>query len=554
MIFFTTSSIGTHRNFDDAGMKGTGTQTMTASHALTPITGTNGYQQSIEIDPSEPLHLSVSNASGKVRIVASDQSSVWVVVRRTDGETGDIDEVAMTVNVEGNTISIHPDWNVASGLTGLTRRIRDQLQHGLNPDDWNISKLRLNPDLEYDIRVEIPRALAEGSSVNAKTASGGIEVSGVRGDLTVASASGSSSIADVKGKVSAHTASGRIRLSQVYGSLEANSASGAIHVEGGEVWTALRSASGAVQLDEVRLKNARIVTVSGRVKGNIIADNAADYDFKTVSGRVTLEATVPGTGRTSRLSFRSASGSAKIGGDWRPEGKKTWTLGSGEDGPNFTVKTVSGSLNLTGIADANLTGRSEPLPAFASPDSDTQETPEREDEGRKVRADLDLDIDKTVTWAKDFARSFTHPTPPTRSMPPTPATPATPVTPATPQASPTPGSDHEWVSSDGAGAPPRAGMTHPAVERDTTDTEPLPSARQVTGTDPAESGSEPPIYFDEPADRDDERKGATSSAIQSSGLDAGDSERLRILEALERGEIDIDDALAEIEREESRGT
>lgn len=540
MIFFTANA-GTHRQFGDAGMKGTGTQTMTASHALTPITGTNGYQQSIEIHPSEALHLSVSNASGKIKVVASDQSSVWVVVRRTDGHSGDIEEVAMTVNVEGNTISIHPDWNVASGLTGLTRRIKDQLQHGLNPDDWNISKLRLNPDLEYDIRVEIPRALAEGSSVNAKTASGGIEVSGVRGDLTVATASGSSSIADVKGKVSAHTASGSIRFNQVYGSLEANSASGSIHVDGGEVWTALRSASGSVHLDDVRLKNARIVTVSGSVKGNVIADNAADYAFKTVSGSVKLDATLPGTGGTSRLSFRSASGSARVGGDWQAEGKKTWTLGSGEDGPNITVRTVSGSLNLTGIADSSVAGRSEPLPEFASPDFETPEPPDSERKGRKVRADLDLDldIDKTVNWAKDFARSFTQPTPPTPPTRPTPATPTTSATPATPPTPPAKSSDREWAWSSGSGAPSPSGASHPATEREThdNDTEPLPLGAPSRD---APSGEQQPTALVADAD--------------TSSLDAGDSERLRILEALERGEIDIDDALAKIEREESRGT
>lgn len=548
MIFFTNGS-GDHRKPDDAGMKGTGTQTMTASHSLTPISGTNGYQQSIEIDPGQPLHLSVSNASGKVRIVAADQSSVWIVVRRTDGQVGGIDEVAMTVNVDGNTISIHPDWSVASGLSGLTRRIRDQLQHGLNPDDWNISKLRLNPDLEYDIRVEIPRALAEGSTVNAKTASGDVDVSGVRGDLTVATASGSTAITDVKGKVSVHSASGSIRLNQVYGSLEANSASGSIRVDGGDVWTALRSASGSVHLNEVRLKNARIVTVSGSVKGNIIADNAADYAFKTVSGSVKLDATLPGMGSTSRLSYKSTSGSAKVGGDWRAEGKKSWALGSGEDGPNITVRTVSGSLNLTGSADSNLAGRSEPLPAFAFPDSESSEpsdTAEDDVKGRTLRADLDLDldIDKTVNWAKDFARSFTHPTPPTPPTSPTPATPAAPMTPATPptpSAPPMSGGRPESAGPRDAEVTPATAESPPVVEHDTTDTQPLPLGA------PSVEAPSAPVSNAHPM-----TGAATNADTSSPGVE--DSERLRILEALERGEIDIDDALARIEREESRGT
>ena len=53
-----------------------------ATSSLSPIRGSNGYQQQIPIDPTTPLELSVSNASGEIRLHASDQQNVWVVVRR----------------------------------------------------------------------------------------------------------------------------------------------------------------------------------------------------------------------------------------------------------------------------------------------------------------------------------------------------------------------------------------------------------------------------------------------------------------------------------------
>ena len=127
---------------------------MTSTNALTAIAGTNGYQQQIPIDRGQPLNLSVSNASGEIRISGSDQDGVWVVVRRADGHSGEEPaEIPVSVDVNGNNVSIHPDWAVAGGISGLAKKIKDQLQHGLNTSDWDLSGFRLNPDLNSDILV-----------------------------------------------------------------------------------------------------------------------------------------------------------------------------------------------------------------------------------------------------------------------------------------------------------------------------------------------------------------------------------------------------------------
>src|SRR5680860_10627 len=123
---------------------GTEASSMASTHAMAPIAGANGYQQQVSIDPDKPLVLSVSNASGEIRVAGSDQPGVRIVVRRSDGNPEhDPELIPVTVDVDGNHISIHPDWSVAGGLTGLARKIKDQLQHGLNPNDWDLSKLRL---------------------------------------------------------------------------------------------------------------------------------------------------------------------------------------------------------------------------------------------------------------------------------------------------------------------------------------------------------------------------------------------------------------------------
>src|SRR5687767_4240785 len=77
-----------------------------ATSSLSPIKGSNGYQQQIPIDPAKPLDLSISNASGEVKLLASDQQNVWVVVRRVDGTIDEDEEVGVTIDVEGNRISV----------------------------------------------------------------------------------------------------------------------------------------------------------------------------------------------------------------------------------------------------------------------------------------------------------------------------------------------------------------------------------------------------------------------------------------------------------------
>jgi hypothetical protein len=302
-----------------------------ASHALTPISGTNGYQQQVSIDLSQPLQLTVTNASGEVRISASDQAGVWIVVRRSDGQHDDSTEIPIRVDVDGNTISVHPDWTMVSGVSAIARRIKDQLKHGLNPADWDFSNIRINTALSYDIRIEVPRQLAEGSKISARTASGPMWVSGLRSDLTAVAASGAIEIRDIAGTVVTSTASGAIRCEKILGSLEVNTASGAVSIEKGAAWLAVRTVSGRITVDNFTMKNARVASVSGAVQLQGTTDNAEEYTVSTVSGSVRLDVVVPATTQAT-LGFRSASGSGKASGEWVQQDRRTWTLGSGGKG------------------------------------------------------------------------------------------------------------------------------------------------------------------------------------------------------------------------------
>ncbi|MEJ7901090.1 MAG: DUF4097 family beta strand repeat-containing protein, partial [Thermomicrobiales bacterium] len=420
---------------------------MATTHAMTPIAGTNGYQQQISIDPDQPLQLSVSNASGEIRIDGSDQAGVWVVVRRSDGNVDhDPDLIPVTVDIDGNHISVHPDWGVAGGVAALARKIKDQLQNGLNPGDWDLSRFRLNPDLNYDIRVQIPRELADGSKLTAKTASGRLSISGVGAEVVAVSASGQVSLKNLRGKITTNTASGAISIDGAHGSLEANTASGSLSVADGVAWTALRTVSGRISIERFTMKNARLASVSGSIHAQVTADNAQEYTVSTVSGSVKLDLTVPANVVTS-LSSRSASGSSKVSDDWVANGRRSWTIGTGEPGPSFNVKTVSGSLKASARADAGLAPRNEPLPVTpGAGDSDGVTITGEGHRDADGHFDMDMNMEGMTAWAKEFAQDFrknfsslaTPPAPPAPNEPPAgparPTSPTEPVFPAPPVA------------------------------------------------------------------------------------------------------------------------
>jgi hypothetical protein len=498
-------------------------------------------------------------------VAGASQHGISLVVRRTDGKASDPAAVIpITVSTDGNTISIHPDWSVAGGLTSLAKKIKDQLQYGFNASDWDINSLRLNTDLNYDMRVEIPIALLDGSKVSVKTASGAVTLNSVNANVSVVTASGAVSGSGLTGIVSAHSASGAISLEAVNGSLEVNAISGAVTLRGGEAWTSLRTVSGRISISDFTMKHARVATVSGGIDAHFSANNAQAYTFSTVSGRVELDVAVP-NGVTSTLVSRSASGSANAEGDWMPAERRSWKMGTGETGPAFDVKTVSGAMHSHGRIDGGMLALREPLPEFEQQhdSSSSQSTTHMPHDGVDRHhgthtmdhgLDMDMNIDGITNWAKDFARDFkknfsslgTPPEPveperPTKPIPPEPPTP--PTTPPSSASSP---SGQPWTWTTTAGAPMATGTS---TELESTEpaepVEPIEPDEPIEPADPADPAEAP--VTPEPAN-------TTDAAIDAETMTAEDAEHLRVLEALERGDIDVDEALSRLDPGTAQGS
>jgi hypothetical protein len=360
-------------------------------------------------DATQPVRLSVINNDGEINVKGTDGDTITVtatLVRAHGGETGREPKDDFVVEEHDNAISIRPNWQVGNTVSDIAQKVKTQLKEGFRSEDWDFKKMRFAGDATYDLEVGVPRHLPKGSSVALKTTSGDVHVDGLRTTLSVATASGDSRVERVEGKTSSHSASGDITLRQISGSVEANTASGDVSYEDGDAWTALRSVSGDISVRNVTLKNARITTVSGNVTVDATVNNAADYSFDSVSGDMRLTTLVPSSGAT--LTYRSMSGDAHMEGDWtKGGGKRSWTIRGAEGGPKISVKTVSGDLRAHGTISGDLETRTETMP------KEVEEQPEHAAESTGAEtagaatADerpitVDADWDKAKSWLKDI--------------------------------------------------------------------------------------------------------------------------------------------------------
>lgn len=489
---------------------------------------------SFTIDETKPVRFSITNNDGDVSIQAVDGKEITVVATPTRSRgpnTTGRPEDDFFVEAENNRISIRPNWQIGNTVTDIAQKVKTQLKDGFRSEDWDFKKMRFAGDASYDLDVRIPRVLAEGSTIAAKTTSGDVHAVGLRANVSIATASGDVEMEKIEGKVSAHSASGDVSMRMVTGSLESNTASGDIQVEGGDAWTALRSVSGDIRIRDFTMKSARVTTVSGTVNVDATLNNAADYSFDSVSGDMELTTRVPSSGAT--LTYRSLSGETHVGGDWtKGSGKRTWTIGGAEGGPKISVKTVSGELHANGIVSGDLEARSEAMPKDVREETEEQVT---KDESRDQVSDsttvvVDADWDRAKGWLKDITQRVSKfveelDSAGERRLEERKGTSNASTEPidVTPSAAETNAAAETSAPTEPLAAPPASSPT-----------EPLDPVPPVPPTAPAT----PPVPPTPPA--------APEPEVETTA-----QRRLRLLEAVQRGELTVDEALAQLDDQKS---
>lgn len=187
------------------------------------------------------------------------------------GENGSISirNVSGAINING----YDGDAVTVSGFK--EGRDRDQVEvedaSGGNSVDIGVRYPReCNCDASIRFEVRVPRSVAYDFT-KISTASGDIQLKGVRGRVNASTASGEVLIENVVGEIDASTASGNVSVREAAGSVNATSASGDVDVE-----IARLEGSG----------NMKFSTASGDVKVRMPSALDADVYLSSVSGSV----------------------------------------------------------------------------------------------------------------------------------------------------------------------------------------------------------------------------------------------------------------------------
>jgi Toastrack DUF4097 len=280
-------------------------------------TTTEAQMTSWEFPASGPIDVKIILPAGSTRVTAAQTDTVTIslVPTRHIGNTRAAEKLIETTKVsfEGGRLSVQvPKQAVIRGSEAL------------------------------DLTVGLP----EGSTLDVRTASADLEVSGELGALTVDSASGDVTADKVSGQTDVTTASGDVRLGEVNGDARFKTASGDVTIQRADAELTINSASGDVRIGQAR-QWVQTKTASGDVRVASIGEGRADV--RTVSGDVTI-AVPAGTGvylDLSSLSGSVRSDLAEAGRDDAP--------GEGETSLELSCNTVSGDIRVT-RAHAGVTG------------------------------------------------------------------------------------------------------------------------------------------------------------------------------------------------------
>lgn len=190
----------------------------------------------------------------------------------------------------------------------------------------------------FDVRVEIPRSLlprfgGPGIVARLHSASGELTVGKLAGDIRLGTASGGLSVAHLDGRLECQSVSGDVDLEHIRGLLKVS------------------TVSGEVSLSDAILDRWEITTVSGGVTGEVVLSGTGPYRLNTVSGDTELLfGLLSGDRQPDAFTVESTSmsGDVEIEGMSRKLGRRRWQIGTGVN-PAGTIKltSVSGGASLT---------------------------------------------------------------------------------------------------------------------------------------------------------------------------------------------------------------
>src|SRR5690349_8890004 len=206
------------------------------------------------VDPGSPLTLNVANDAGNVVVRTVDRATLLVGSSGDPDAAGDDDAPPdLRVVANGNDVTVAPLGPHAASHPALGDRFAaGDRSRGARHRGW-LPFARWWMGRTVDIRIEIPTRIPS-VNLTVVTASGEIDIAGVRGSISVRTASGDIALLDAQADLRIDAASGDIRLGSVQGALQAQTASGDLVAHAARLdRLTFRSASGDLALRGVTL-------------------------------------------------------------------------------------------------------------------------------------------------------------------------------------------------------------------------------------------------------------------------------------------------------------
>jgi DUF4097 and DUF4098 domain-containing protein YvlB len=210
------------------------------------------FKDQLDVDPQGTVE--INGIAGRVEILGWDQSKIEV--------TGS-DDLADRVNIRNHgsrtVIDVRPRGGMSFG-SDATR-----------------------------MTVHVPAK----SSVSATWVSANVKVSGITGNTNLRTVSGDLT-GDVGGDLKANSSTGNIRMSaRTAGSIELKTISGDVQLTGGSAELELSTVSGNAKIELATLVRGRLKSISGDLTGQFALAPDADFESESVSGNVRLTFPAP---------------------------------------------------------------------------------------------------------------------------------------------------------------------------------------------------------------------------------------------------------------------
>lgn len=230
-----------------------------------------------------------------------------------------------------NEITLRPNWQVGSHVGDLAGKLKSQLKEGFKTSDWSSKDFRFGLDVNYDLVIRVPKDLAEGSRVSLKNANGDGQLHAVAAEVDIKTANGDLQVTDVAGALTINSANGDLKATDIAGNVHASTANGDINLSDVAGSIESNTANGDVIISD------SIGTVSVRTANGDIQLEDSTWTggrLATIAGDIRVDAALP---NAASYSFDSVSGDIHI------------TARVPQSGATFTAKSLTGEIDARGF-------------------------------------------------------------------------------------------------------------------------------------------------------------------------------------------------------------